>query len=458
MYYLRMPAAFVIGAALSLLAATPLLAQERHAFSVEQSVTYALQNNEDVRNAILSRKSAWSQKNETRAQGLPQLSANGSVVYNYKIPRSAVPAQLFDPSATAGEFVGVEFSPKATSSGQIEFSQLVFDGRYITALRASKAFLRLAEVQANRTEVEVAENVTKAYYNSLVSRYQLNLLLTNLQRSEQQLRETQLQVDNGLAESIDVNRLRVSLNSLQTDIENAQAAVDVSLLLLKFQMGMPLQDELVQTDSIGVDANTLAQATEKLVQLDGFRPENRIEFQELLRNREFNEFNVTQYQAGFLPDLRLNANYGYNTFGQDLRTMYGSNVFGQGSVSVALNIPIFDGFLKRSQIEQARYSNQRLDNSINQARQNYQLQFDQARVNMRNALRRVELQQQNVTLANDVYSQTQLKYSQGIGSNLEVTIAEGELREAQINAANAVLDAYLAQVDLQVATGTLLKK
>jgi outer membrane protein len=58
-------------------------------------------------------------------------------------------------------------------------------------------------------------------------------------------------------------------------------------------------------------------------------------------------------------------------------------------------------------------------------------------------------------LAENVARVTRIKYEQGVGSNLEVTEAEGSLREAQINYYNALYDALVAKVDLDKAYGKL---
>ena len=46
---------------------------------------------------------------------------------------------------------------------------------------------------------------------------------------------------------------------------------------------------------------------------------------------------------------------------------------------------------------------------------------------------------------------TKIKYEQGVGSNIEVTDAESSLRESQVNYYNALFDAIVSKIDLDIA-------
>jgi outer membrane protein TolC len=83
-------------------------------------------------------------------------------------------------------------------------------------------------------------------------------------------------------------------------------------------------------------------------------------------------------------------------------------------------------------------------------------QVKQAAINYQNAVQALESQKRNMTLAGNVAKVTQIKYEQGVGSNLEVVTAESSLREAQVNYYNAMYDAIVAKTDLDKAFGKLL--
>ena len=61
-----------------------------------------------------------------------------------------------------------------------------------------------------------------------------------------------------------------------------------------------------------------------------------------------------------------------------------------------------------------------------------------------------------MTLAEKVARVTKIKYTQGVGSNLEVVDAESALKESQINYFNALYDVLVAKIDIEKAFGKLL--
>jgi outer membrane protein TolC len=68
-------------------------------------------------------------------------------------------------------------------------------------------------------------------------------------------------------------------------------------------------------------------------------------------------------------------------------------------------------------------------------------------------LQQAALQKENMDLAQDIYQKTQIKFQEGVGSTLEMTQAESELKNAQINYLNAVYDLVMAKIDYNKATG-----
>ena len=83
------------------------------------------------------------------------------------------------------------------------------------------------------------------------------------------------------------------------------------------------------------------------------------------------------------------------------------------------------------------------------------MQIDNSRLTLDDAIRSLDIQDQNLTLARDVVRTSKLKYDQGVGSNLEVLDAETSLKEAQSNYYNAAYDAIIAKIDFEVASGNL---
>ena len=77
------------------------------------------------------------------------------------------------------------------------------------------------------------------------------LLARNVQRLDTVLFQTNETFKAGFAEKLDVDRLRVQRNNLVVEQQKAQRLTELSVALLKFQMGLPQQQGIRLTDSLG---------------------------------------------------------------------------------------------------------------------------------------------------------------------------------------------------------------
>ena len=69
----------------------------------------------------------------------------------------------------------------------------------------------------------------------------------------------------------------------------------------------------------------------------------------------------------------------------------------------------------------------------------------------------MQVQKRNLDLAQNIYTVSQKKYEQGVGSNIEVINAQQSLKESQANYFNAVYDLLVYKIDYLKATGSLVK-
>jgi len=86
-------------------------------------------------------------------------------------------------------------------------------------------------------------------------------------------------------------------------------------------------------------------------------------------------------------------------------------------------------------------------------RQAVDLESSNARTQLRNSLITLDNQKNNIELAQKVYTISQKKYKEGVGTNIEIIQAETALKDAQTNYFNSLFDAILAKIDFQKSLG-----
>lgn len=449
----------LIVACLVLLGASYAQDQSAKPFSLQESINYALQNRASLKANRNEEKIAKAQVGEIRAMGLPQINGSLDVGDNFIQQKTFLPSEFFqDPdnpnSPPPGTFVPVTFTPAYTGNATLTGSQLLFDGTYLIGLKAAKTYTELSRKSTIQSEIEVAEQVAKAYYGVLVNRERMELLNQNLTRLDTLLSQTRVMFNNGVAEKLDVDRLRVSLNNLKVEKQKAERLMDLSESLLKFQMGIEQDQPLVLTDDLAGVEVSMAQFAPQ-----SFNYSSRIEYSILETQRDLAELDLRNRRSGYLPKLYLNARYGYNAANNQFNEITKpGNWLEYGYVGGQLQVPIFDGLRKHYQIQQARLALENTKFGFETLRQSIDLQIEQATTELNNALNVLDSQKENLELAEEIARVAKIKFQEGVGSNLEVITAETDLREAQTNYYAAIYDALIAKVNLEKATGSLLTK
>jgi outer membrane protein TolC len=461
------------GIFLILLIAAMLLkvdAQEQETkLSLQECIDYALKNNENLEIVRLENDIAVTQINETLARGLPQVNGSVGVVKNFSIQTSFI--QDFISPAVYGVLVDESLLPDGTPvpepqtfpaafgtnySGQAGFtaSQLIFDGSYFVGLKAARTVKLLSQRQENQTKVEIVESVSKAFYLVLITKENLEFLGRNFSTVDTLLNETSAMYENGFAEKIDVSRIKIQHNNLRTSLKNNTELLITALNLLKFQMGMPIEIPLILDGDLSEISLTSVE-----VEKEGALKQ-RPEYSVLQTNKDLLDLNVKNFKSQYIPNLYANYNLGWtsgtNSFG-DLTNLNNRTWFRYSNLGLNLSIPIFDGLSKRSLIQRNKIQMMQVDKSMNQLKNNVDREIAESEIKMNNSIRNVESQNENVTLAEEVYNVTKIKSQEGLGSNLEVVQANTELKEAQTNYLNALYEAATAQIELKKALGILYK-
>jgi outer membrane protein TolC len=435
-----------------LLAYAPLHAQEG-SFTLKQAVDYAIKHNLNVKNSQLDAVSAEARIGEIRAAGLPQVSGNFSFTDNLIIQRFFLPANFADPNAPEGAPpVALKFGVKYQGSASATLNQLIFNGSYFIGLKAAATYRELAQKNITSSKVTVAEAVTKAYYSVQVAEERAKLLDLNISRVDSLMRETKAMNASGFVELLDVNRIEVQINNLQTERQKVQNLIELSYALLKYQMAMPADEPIKLTDDINaVNIDSLKTATAQT----GASYENRIELSLLNTQEKLAALDLRNVRAGYLPNLSASVGYGHNNGRDSFSDLFGSKWFNNSVLSVTLNVPIFDGFSKRYQIEQKKIAIDKVKNSQTLLKQSIDLETNQAGINIKNAFATLETQKRNLDLAQEIVRVSKIKYKEGVGSNIEVINAESSFKEAQTNYFAALYDLMIAKVDLSRARGEL---
>jgi outer membrane protein TolC len=419
-----------------------------YAFSLEECVSFAKNNNVQVKNSLLAIEAQIQTNREIAAAAFPTIGTNAGVNDFITIPTSLLPAQIF--GGAAGTYIPVQFGTKYNANYGINFQQLLFDGQVFVALKARATAVEWQKKNAALTEEAIKTNIYKIYYQLSASKTQLNILDANIERLSKLAHDAEVMYKNGFAEKLDVDKVSVQLNNLQTEKIKANNSVAIGYMGLKMLMGMPVNDSLALTEMI--DEKSL----EKDILVENeFQYGVRKDFQYLSETKKLTEFNVKRYQLSYLPNISMSGNASKNALRTKFDFFEGGSWFNTTLVSLNVSLPLFNGFARDARVKKTKIELKQIENQLSALKNNIDNEITQAKLNYMSSVATMQFQKKNMQLAEAVYHQTKKKFETGTGSNTEMSAAQADLVTAQNNYTNALYSALIAKVDLLKATGKL---
>ena len=418
--------------------------------TLKEALNYALKNSVSIKQARLDIEAGKYTTSETRAQALPQINAVGTLTDNLILQQSALPGELM---GRPGETILVTFGTKWNSAAQVQLNQQLFNQQVFTGLKAAKAGEDFYNLSAELTEENLLQQVATAYYQVLVNREQIAVIDSNIKSIQSTQNIVSTQYENGLAKKIDLDRVKVSLTNLTNQRSQLTDGVTQQENMLKFYMGMPISSEIVIPE---VELSNLA--TDISSMTDNINAEEMLQYKVLAKNKELLEFQKKAYQAEYLPSLSLNANYVYSGLSNEFdlyKRNSTANWFDASAVGLTLNIPIFDGFARRSRVNKADVDIRKINEDLRNTKQSINLAYDNAKIQIRNAISTIDSQNENKQLAQEIYFSTQNNYRNGLASLTDLLDAENSLTEAQNSYNQALLNYKLAEIQLIKSKGNI---
>ncbi len=427
------------------------LSQEK-TLSLNDCIELAIENNENLKNSKLEERISKALSKEYLSIGFPQINFDGGLQYNHDVPKSLIDISRFMPGVPEGTEQEVQFGQTYDGRVDLFVNQMIFNGSYFVGLSAARELVRLSEKLTERNEIDINESVQKAFYTVLNTKSRIVLVEANLDRLNTLFGQTKELYKNGFIEKLDVDRIQVAYNNLKSEKIKADRFYKLSKEVLNFQIGLP----------VGTDIELNGVLTEEVVNnfnysLDDFDYSKRIEYSILQTDKNLKFYDLKNNRSQYLPQIYANYNYGYNTSSSNYDLFFDSNRWKSfGTFGLKIIVPIFDGFLKRSKINQSKYKIEQVENQMMFLERSINLQINQSISNYENTKESLLISKQNLELAQNVYLATEKKYKEGVGSNLEVIDSNNSLKNAQNQYYNSLYESIIASIDIKKTLGTLL--
>ncbi|NSL85477.1 TolC family protein [Chitinophaga solisilvae] len=415
-------------------------------FNLADCIQYGLAHHHDMVNANLDVHFSEEQVKEATGKLLPHADITAGFNDNMKLATSLIPDIA---SGNYDKKIPVQFGTRFSSNVLGQVNQTIFQSDYFLGLKAAKVYSELASKTYTRTEIDTRVAITKSYYAVLTNQENIRLTKANLDQLKKTLADTRARYDAGVAERIDVDRIQVSYNNSATEIQNQIRLLVYTMQLLKFQMGMPQEDQLELKETVqDLTVDDFATDTSNYAVTD------RIEYSIQNTQIALNELNLKSKKMAYLPKLSAFVNYGYNYFSDKFSSLYNTG-FAASTLGLSLTWNIFTGTERLHQIRQNRITLEKSVNDRNYLSQQIKVEVKNANTVYQNNKALFVTQKENMTLTQGIYERVVLKFEQGVATSLDVISAESELTQARTQYVNSMLNTLISKTDLDKAMGRI---
>lgn len=404
-----------------------LMAEGKLSLSLEEAQEYAIEHNRSLKNASIDIQKAQAAKWQSIAAMLPQVSAkvDYSNYFGYQMDVGAFKISM-PPYAQLG----------ITSS-------VGLNGASIVAVSISDISSKMADINLEKTETDLRNQVAKLYYAALVTEETLRLLEQNLQSMRKLHEVSQKSVEIGVAEQTDADQLKVQVTSMESSITSTKSAIEMAYNAIRLQLCVDENTEVVLTQTLEELAN-LAEA--KALISEQFDIQRNHDYQLLQQSTELarKQVALTGWSNG--PTLSVFHQFTAKKYLSDATTM---NMTPPNMLGVSLNIPIFTSLKSSMAYKDAKLAYKKQLNVLDDTELALNIQHRQLVIDLQNAIETYQIQEQTVEVAQRVFDNIALKYQHGVSSSLDVTNAGTNLISAQSGYIQAILSITNAMISLK---------
>jgi outer membrane protein TolC len=419
--------------------------------SIPAAQSYALENNRTVKSSridiSLADKKIW----ENLALGLPQVNVAANYLHQFVVPevtfgRFLDTDALPDGILTKQDFVNaykdsapIKLGVMDNTTIDLTLSQLIFDGQYFVGLKATKVVKQVSEKALEKSEDQIKESVAGTYYQILVLGENVRLLKESKKALDQTYSDLVKMNQQGLNEETDVDQMNISRSNIQTLITSLESQKEISIKLLKYQLGLGFDKQLELTDSLPA---IIEQGNMMYLSSPEFKLQNSVDYQMVSIQEKISELLLKLEKSKYLPSV--SAFYRH----QEQTNQPSFNFAVKDVVGATLSLPIVTSGMRSAKVSQARFDLEKLRLNKMDAEQGLTMEFETAWNSYQTAFSNFTSNHESMILSKKVYDRTIIKYREGVSSSFELAQNQNQFLTTESNYYNSLLSLLIAKAKL----------
>jgi outer membrane protein TolC len=382
---------------------------------------------------------------EATADALPQIK--GVVSYNHKFDSIFRGLSGADSSGLGKLFSATPFGAEHGWNVDVTATQLLWSsGRVGAGLQAAHAVRRSATSQRDQTMADVTLAVHEAYWAALAAQQVVTIARDGRDQAREHLRQVESYRRQGSRSEYDLLQAQVDASNQEPPLVAARSAAELALLQLKRALGLRL-DQPLALDTPLAFRDTLPVTTSGP---DDASARPAVKGADAIV--EARQAAVRAERAARWPQLLATATVSHQAFpadGTPTRSQFHRSI----DATLRLDWPIFQGLRTFGTVQRATNELAEARAQRDALRQAAEVELAQARLGVDEALATLLARRGTARLATRAYQLAEVRWRNGLSTQLEVSDARLQMQNAQVNEVLAVKDYRLSLARLERAAG-----
>jgi len=383
---------------------------------------------------------AAAQISQARAGIFPDITATGTWDHNFKVP------ELLIQNDDSTMRLKMGFNNSFGASLMVQ-QALWEGGKVINAWAIAKLYREYSGDNVQRAEDEIVYTADVLFYSAILQRSNLEVLQKSLEAASENLAVVEKLYDKGMVSEFELLRAKVERANLQPALLQAESDLSQSHRSLKSFLGIGLRDTVQLVDE---NDDTSLAALPSAEQLTKTALEQRPDLQAAGHLRRMAGKAISIAKADYQPTLDGYARWAWSAQSDQFRL--NQNKSSSATAGLSLNIPLFKGgrvggqvAYRKAEYRQAAFAEEQLKDDVT-------LEVEEARDRLVQARKSLDVQKETIAQAEEGLRIANLRYTQSIGTQLEVLSAQAALSQARRAHAAALFFFRQAKAGLKKAT------
>ena len=420
-------------------AQTEQTTQNTLTLTLDKALEIALDENPTIKVAAeeialkkVASKEAWQSL-------LPEASLNGSLDHTIK----AAEMKLNDMSFKMGQ------DGTNTANAGLSINLPLFAPAVYRAMSMTKTDIELAVEKSRASELDLINQVTKAYYQLMLAQDSYEVLQGSYKLAEDNFNVVNAKYQQGAVSEFDKISAEVQMRSIKPNVISAVNAVTLAKLQLKVLMGITADVDIKTDDNL---TNYESMLFANQLKEEDMSLENNTTMKQLELNMKLLEKNVKSLKTNFMPTLSMSFSYQYQSLYNPNINFFDYTWSNSSSLMFNLSIPLYraSNFTK---VKSARIQMRQLDWNRIDTERKLNMQVVSYRNNMTASSEQVVSNKENVMQAEKAVQIAGKRYEVGKGTVLELNSSQVSLTQAQLTYNQSIYDYLVAKADLDQVLG-----